>query len=751
MNQYDSASQSPHQWSELLRHSIASHDNQPHEYIVHDGKGYHLLPSTKQRLSLQEIKEISKNTIEELSSLNVSNEEILKNKALAGQIANHTRQLIKTREEKYNQFSNRALRTIGLIVSAVASVALIGIPFFILLRNQASRFHQEMDELRKEIFDPNAPFGPIRDDPYTSLPANSGIRGPTLASSPKKWLEANRNQFEKELIQKNLPKMCEASERFLFQERKALDENRKAISQVALYANELRCLVNLKAIEDLRTRLVNSVGEKFAEKILGDWSIIGEDIQKNLSVLSEKRKEEILENAQRFAVKELDKALEELKAHLNKGVPLSELQLRFPHLSKEKGVFALPEKILTDKMQAFHTVVNTAMINQLVKKPTSFTPSPMVGSFLTALGFNGKAFNDREMLHARLDQLLNVLVGDESLGSIEIDNVRQMVVEAQKVERFKLAEVPDDVVGNVRDVIRIATKWKQAEEKQAIESFEKNNALAQLGETQPQFKKMIEIEIKKKIQGQFSQQIRKVLSNNKDEILADPSKLQEQLSRTREEVLKNIETMIPEWTKKHIEWNQKYGQYVVKELIQGSDDPQSVLLEGCCYGVTSRVADNAMDQKELNDDLLGAEIRPFDRVLQAKHKVTRSAVVRLGKQRDRQDEILLKEVQKEAWHTLIRDTKFPESVQGVAKIYLQFFDPKTDARQSGHATLIQINHASSAYRIFDPNLALLRFPKFPDKTDAEMTDFCLEAYEDLLQLLYSEERYNYTVVVSPKS
>lgn len=144
MNQFDVTG---HDWAKLLHDSLESH-----KYIVHDGKSYQVLQAGSPKLSLKEIKEISKNKIEELSNLKLSNaSEILKTKDLVGNIQKNTLRLIESREEKYNKTYKQVLRTIALVLSAVASVVLIGIPFFILLRRQDQQFRKEMEELKQGI------------------------------------------------------------------------------------------------------------------------------------------------------------------------------------------------------------------------------------------------------------------------------------------------------------------------------------------------------------------------------------------------------------------------------------------------------------------------------------------------------------------------------------------------------------------------------------------------------------------------
>ncbi len=151
-------------WLDLLKRSVDSHsapagESASHTYIVYDenrgeygtvdAKG---LGSGLKKLTINQITQESKRVIKELQNQmkqSGPNAEIHKYENLSADIESYTKSLIDARQVKYDQ--SNLLRRIGLVISAVASVFCIGIPFFNLIKRNDNKFKNEIRELRSEI------------------------------------------------------------------------------------------------------------------------------------------------------------------------------------------------------------------------------------------------------------------------------------------------------------------------------------------------------------------------------------------------------------------------------------------------------------------------------------------------------------------------------------------------------------------------------------------------------------------------
>lgn len=147
------------EWKDILATVVKSQTTEkgqqllPSQYVVVAGKQYQHVGRDKigksKKLSVKEIINVSKSTLEEAKK-----EEAVDWQALGKQIeeiTGYVQKLIEAREGKRNQWHKRLLRGIALILSAVTSVILIGIPFFILLRRANQQFALEMQSLRREL------------------------------------------------------------------------------------------------------------------------------------------------------------------------------------------------------------------------------------------------------------------------------------------------------------------------------------------------------------------------------------------------------------------------------------------------------------------------------------------------------------------------------------------------------------------------------------------------------------------------
>ncbi len=147
-------------WKEILEVVVKSQANEkgrqplPSQYVVVNGKQYQYAEQDKigerKKLSVKEVVNVSKEALEGAAKEKDVDWEKLEKQTT--EITNYLQQLVEAREGKRNQRYKRFFRTVALILSAVASVVLIGIPFLILLRRADQKFALEIQSLRKELF-----------------------------------------------------------------------------------------------------------------------------------------------------------------------------------------------------------------------------------------------------------------------------------------------------------------------------------------------------------------------------------------------------------------------------------------------------------------------------------------------------------------------------------------------------------------------------------------------------------------------
>ncbi len=590
-------------------------------------------------------------------------------------------------------------------------------------------------------------------EPYTQMPQSSAVAAPNVAASPASWLRSGQpllsdSDRQNAFIQQNAAHLQAAAHNYsLFEKHPSLD-NVAAIEEFTTYANEMRAYINLAALADLKKRLVEAVGPKLAEKMMEDWSLIGRDVQQNLAILDDRRKDFILLKAKEFGGHELDSALVELKKNLDRGLPLSELEARFPHLAGKSALLALPLGALADKAKIYRNIINHAMINELIRHPAAFAPDPMAEKILSLMGYNPKNYADQEMVDRRMGVLLNIMLGDENVQSAELQEVRRRIHTAANEARLLAAGVAEKDVKRVDQLINTYQQFRKKVHEEAIRRMRDSPELNEIGKQQPQYRLYLERKLAIMIRNFVDDKLEKMF---REEGTAHPENLF--TDNVQEELIRKVISKIPNATHSYADWNRKYGSYIVAELIQGFES-DAALSEGCCYGITSRVADNAK-RHPLRDELLSVVIMPRDRVLQAKHVVADlmqlkegARLVRPGLHDAYEDEVEFKADTAAEFVEEMMELDIDPECNGVVKLMVDFKDPITGRSISGHATMIQIDHPHGAYRIFDPNIGLLRIPKDPNKSDQQMSEECLIAYTEMLELLYPDRGYSFTGIIT---
>lgn len=152
-------------WNALLQDCRPKDTNQPHKVIVSKGSTVCTLPSGKthdrdsQKLPVEKITEISKQILlEALESQKLSNDintsnflKVDKFLKQAEEIIGTTEAMIQAKHISRNQPLKKIGRGIALVLSALSSVVLIGIPFLIRLRQDEKTYTAEISKLYNDV------------------------------------------------------------------------------------------------------------------------------------------------------------------------------------------------------------------------------------------------------------------------------------------------------------------------------------------------------------------------------------------------------------------------------------------------------------------------------------------------------------------------------------------------------------------------------------------------------------------------
>lgn len=145
----------PEQWRNLLRSAQASKGPHRKYVVLKEGEGYSssVLDEKTKKLPISEIVDISKRKFDQakFDVQDLTHENVKNFTALGSSIATYTDKMIEARQTKRDQPLKKIVRGVALVLSALASLALIGIPFFILLRQGNKKFESEMNKLKANV------------------------------------------------------------------------------------------------------------------------------------------------------------------------------------------------------------------------------------------------------------------------------------------------------------------------------------------------------------------------------------------------------------------------------------------------------------------------------------------------------------------------------------------------------------------------------------------------------------------------
>lgn len=589
---------------------------------------------------------------------------------------------------------------------------------------------------------------------------------PSKSKSPLAWVEEMEkgdaiNIYKQNLMERDLKLLQDELDKNIWGE-----VTNKNVQDVVKFIQQMAKIALAKDLIDLRDRLNKQFeNEPQAAEVISDimqnWDLIGRGVFAGEVPLTEERKQKILKFANevvlRLKLKQIDDNLNKLEN--GEAVKLANedlVQQYFPDLIKglkEKGLPAQQQEKLDKLNQRYKKTLNRALIQNLLTDRTVFIGKAAEAQVVSQLKYDKIAYLDRNRIFEKMKAILDEMLGQSNLlQSKAMRELRDELNERAFEERLKIAKVESNDVGYVKNVIRQSLVLR----KSLFASTKNLSALDESTIKHPLFKKCIKQEDNQLKSTLVSKGVNAFIKASK-ELKNDPnleSKLAEMQKEMSEKEQANITTNLESWKNalkegklKTLEkWYNKYQDNLVVELVQGLEDPQEVLLDGCCYAIVQRIGETIMKNPGCSDERLQADrVLPIDRFNQAYYSVEGRPVRGEKGEEFQQPLPHIKE------HPLF--TCFDEdltSFYGAAK--LEFDTGRLEKGGvmtinlhfkggGGHATFMHIDKARGIYRIFDPNVGLLRFKpkagKSGKKEQEDLTDQTILAYLEMLNTHYT--------------
>lgn len=441
--------------------------------------------------------------------------------------------------------------------------------------------------------------------------------------------------------------------------KQALEQSGQAFlhALIPLRRNENAALLHsfLESLEKDPHILPEIVRELKDKSAKGDLSWLGEDIASGCAFFTQERQPELRERiCRQSSWKELEESLklfqEELLEDVRAGKEtihsntVSRIFERFFTLQRKAQFQQLTPEERRDWEREWKRIINTAYLRQEISKRENSSKQRMTffleKKVLSFLGCQSHPETDemesrRKQQQAELEVMRLILKG-QGLEDYPIEAIQKLLEVEKRKARLQAAGLTEQQVcfamyllhllrqfyadlsiktkpfeeqvpGLPSDFPPLAMKFLLKERKYSVESARRRATWkiveSQIGANSVDFQT-------KEGQAIFLQSIKKTLEQ-KD--------FQNQVSSEKSYPIR-------EEQQRCIDFYQKWGKYLVQEMIQGFDDEQEVLGSGVCLAIAIRMALNDQRNPKLGGSELGkgqlSKITRSDRFLQALHKVS---------------------------------------------------------------------------------------------------------------------------------
>jgi|GEM_PF-5786869 hypothetical protein len=513
---------------------------------------------------------------------------------------------------------------------------------------------------------------------------------------------------------------------------KPFNEAHAPLTNISHLQDQMREQINVRELRDLESLLNAEVGTTLAREILQDWDYIGTDIRDNTAILSSARKEKILEKA-RLASKNqehLQEILKQLKVDLARDLPPRKTIVFHRYSNLPELLALMPQS----KTEILHQMMAQALLNREIGNPTAFAGPRDERHVIEALDFSLKNYEEREKIHFLMTTLLNPLLQDKNLPSVDIlkQNIKDMACNT----RLQAAGVPFEKIPSIRSIISSYTRtrlnWGRLTDQEA------SNLQESLPIVLPQAKKQLFQSIRNRNRICVLDLLEEQLQKYKEEFFSilqpneTTSLWQEKIhSQTNQNELMHQCANMGRFQKK-IDWFTKYQNLFIEEFSQGESDPNEALQDGVCYGLVYRLARATALYPDLSiEELKTDTILPTDRLVQAAAILNKH----LGHIFRMPPELALKQGIRE----------IPLFLASPSNIIPAIVDQMGNLTRSnggmvlgrgGHATFLCLDEPHNRFFFSDSNYGTLKFQLNPKEEIEELAVRMAICYEELYAWAY---------------
>ncbi|KTD71880.1 hypothetical protein [Legionella tucsonensis] len=407
-------------------------------------------------------------------------------------------------------------------------------------------------------------------------------------------------------------------------------KNLQALDQFVV---SVRSACNRAALIELYDRLERSTNKEIAEKMIGNWDVIGTDIRDSARMMTESDKLRIIAYAQgKMTKQEYDEEMSKLSIKLERGEVTAQEEVvikMFPKL--KKALTRLPKEYIQD----FSLVLKKAFVHQQITHPEKFLQNPHEAAVFSALALDSSKIKmNKELVQQKIKHVIQnaVLNGQEEN---EIPTLKEL---QDQIELIALKEkiLAAGGVPSLAPLIHVLTKARQEHITTATHLLEQEyeKCKKELGNSNENIPQHIDSALqrsKNKLLRSLSRFIDQKIKDNKENlaVLTDQyDKVKEIISPLSEQSASKMHALLLDDVKKEIEFFKQWGDPIQYENIQGfiggSDE---VLGAGACQANTYRLITREMSSlgrnQVLSDSQWKAEVNisPQDRYNQALYQV----------------------------------------------------------------------------------------------------------------------------------
>lgn len=395
----------------------------------------------------------------------------------------------------------------------------------------------------------------------------------------------------------------------------------------------VRSACNRAALIDLYDRLEQSTNKQIAEKIIGDWDVVGTDIRDSERMLTESDKLRIIAYAQgKMTKEEYTEEMSKLNIKLERGEITAQEEVVIKMFPKLKQALArLPKEYLED----FSLVLKRAFVHQQITHPEKFLQNPHETAVFTALGLDsGKVKVDKELVQQKIKHVIqNVVLNGQSENEFptlkELQYQIELMALKEKISAAggdpSLAPLIHTVTKARQKVLATATLWLEQEYERCRKELndDKGHIAQHIDSSLKQSKS--------KLLRSISRAVNQNIKKSKDSLTAlkdEYNKVIEMISPLNDQSCSTFHAELLKDVQKDIEFFNQWGDPIQYENIQGFiGGIGEVLGDGVCQANTYRVITQEMTTLGRNQFLSDAQwktevkISPQDRYNQALYQV----------------------------------------------------------------------------------------------------------------------------------